>query len=90
MPSIDPSVRQTSIDNNTGPTGRVYKIKNWEVNPSLFEIAFDDNRPGELPAKLQNHRFTKRPLAEAYLKKVLNETWDDAEDKTHTKRSNVA
>jgi hypothetical protein len=90
MANIDPNIRETNIAQNTGPTGRVFKIQSWAANPSLYEIVFADNRPGELPSKFQNHRFTKRPLAQAYLKKVLNDLWDEAEDKTHTKRSNVA
>lgn len=90
MPSIDPVVRQASIDAYTSPTGRTFGIRNWNTNPSLFEIVYSDNKPGELPPKFQNHRFTKSTLAIGYIKKILTELWDEAEDKTHTKRSNAA
>lgn len=90
MPSIDPAVRKESIQSFTSPTGRVFGYKTWDGNPALFEIIYADNRPGELPHKFQNHRFTKKALAEEYIRKVLTELWDEAEDKTHTKRSNAA
>jgi hypothetical protein len=90
MPSIDPAVRKQALDSNTSPTGRTFGVQNWQSNPALFEIVYTDNKPGELPRDFQGSKFTKSALARAHIQKVLNALWDEAEDKTHTKRANAA
>lgn len=69
------------IDQNTSPIGRSYKIEYAVSNPSMYEIRYGDNKSGDLPDALKNQLFTKRTLADFYLKKWLSKCWEEAESK---------
>jgi hypothetical protein len=73
--------RETAIPELTAPTGRKFGVKQYEPNPGLYEIYYADKKPGELPVIFQNHRFTKRDTAIAYVTKYLNEFWDTSDSK---------
>lgn len=72
--------RESAIPNFTTPTGRKLGVRQFEPNPSLYEVVFVDKKPGEIPAVFQNHRFTKRKYAEAALLSYLNEFWDTSDN----------
>lgn len=73
--------RETALPNLTSPTGRKFEVRSYAPNPSLFEIAFADKKPGELPREFQNHKFTKKDLALKYLQKYLEDFWDTSDSK---------
>jgi len=77
--------RQEAIAKLQTPTGRTFHVVHWEVNPALFEIKYADNIQGGVPQRLRDHRFTSRVKAEKYLKPILEEMWDDSEEKTKTR-----
>lgn len=82
--------RQESIEKLTTPTGRVFEIVHWDVNPALYVVKYGDKIPGELPDKLKDHRFTSRTKATKYLKdEILSKAWDHAEEHS-PKRAKVA
>lgn len=71
--------RKTAIPQLTSPTGRKFGIRQYAPNPGLYEIHYDDKRPGELPAEFQNHKFTQKKVALAVLTKYLTEFWDTSD-----------
>jgi hypothetical protein len=78
---------QENVDNFVAPNGRQFKIAVTEVNPAFVEIVYADGKAGELPAIFHNHKFTKKPLAEKYLKTALQKFWDEADSKIANKRA---
>jgi hypothetical protein len=68
--------RETALPLFTSPTGRSFKIQPWLTNPGLYEIAYSDKKPGEMPRELVGKLYTSRKRAEEALTKYLTEFWD--------------
>lgn len=73
--------RATAIPNHISPTGRKFNVFPWEPNPGLWEIKFDDNKPGELPTELRDMKYTGKNRALAELHKYLTKFWDMSDSK---------
>lgn len=79
-----------NIDNLTAPNGRIFKIVQYPQNPALYQIAYGDNKSGELPAVFKDHLFTKGTLAKDYIKRNLADMWQDAESRLTTRQKSTA
>ena len=77
--------REQHIDKFTGPTGRVFGVRHVAANEAFFEIHYSDGRSGDMPDSFINHRFTKRQLAEVFIKNRLAAQWDEAEKATRNR-----
>lgn len=71
--------RKTAIPQLTSPTGRKFGVRQYAANPGLYEIHFDDKKPGELPTEFQNHKFTQKKVALEYLTKYLTDFWNTSD-----------
>lgn len=61
------------------PTGRQFGVKLVNGGLMLYEVAFVDGKPGEIPVALQG-RWTKEELAAEAVNSLLKKLWQASEE----------
>lgn len=73
-----PMTASESIKKFIAPNGRQFKFQQYAPNPGLFELVYADGKAGELPDSFKNQLFTKKSVAEEWLKNQLERLWEHA------------